>query len=110
MTIINCDCPLNIKHCSKNIVSAVLVDKKKTDLDEYLIITVESEFAYPDLWIDDIGATVHMTPFKAKFINVKSQITSNVIMMRSGCQELFTVSFEVFRLVKGKNDDKLVRI
>jgi hypothetical protein len=87
---------------SKRKVSAVVVDKKKSDLDEYLLSTVESEVNNPDLWIASTSATVYMTSYKNKLINVKTQITSNMITMGNGSQELGRVSDEVIGLVKGK--------
>jgi hypothetical protein len=88
----------------------VALDKKKPHLDEYLLITVKSEVNNPDLWIADTGAIVHMTPYKDKLINVKTQITSNVITMGNGSQELVTVLGEGTGVVKGKNEENFMRI
>jgi hypothetical protein len=73
--------------------SLVLMNNYSVQLKVRLIILI---------LIADTGATVHMTPYKDKLINVKTQSTSNVIIMGNGSQELVLVSGEVTGLVKVK--------
>jgi hypothetical protein len=88
----------------------VVVDKKKPDLNNYLFSTVEIEVDSPDLWIAYTGTTVDMTTNKDKLINFKNQITSNVITMRNGIQELVPISAKVVGAVNRKNEDKVMKI
>jgi Zinc knuckle len=82
------------------------------NLQEYLLGTLDNSNMIndQDLWIADLEATVHMTPYQNGLNNIKKVDNIGTITIGNGTMEQITDVADVLGTISVKNEKKRVRI
>jgi hypothetical protein len=82
------------------------------NLQEYLFGTLDNSnmINNQDLWIANLAATVHMTPYQNGVKNIKKVDNTGSITMGNGTKEQITEVADVLGTISVKNEIKKVRI